>query len=225
MKGWEKMPLFMDWCSAAPAKHACEQWHYTGILPLSPYRIGVWERGVFVGVVLYGYGAGMAVCSGKKYGLAIRGEVAELSRVALKGERSTPTSKILARSIQMLRVANPKLRMLVSYADAKSRGHMGTIYQATNWIYEGVSTARAGVQVGDKYMHNRTHAEKFKYQKNRPGVSIMSYKHRYLYPLDKEVADRLESFRQPYPKRVESDTSDTPGDQSGEGGAAPTSTL
>jgi len=226
VKDWKSMPLYMDWCGTEPAKHACENWHYSRIMPGAPMKIGVWEYGIFVGAVLYGYGAGQA-CNGKKYGLSKRGEIAELSRVALKSGRSTPTSKIVARSIRMVKESNPKLRMLISFADKKERGHNGTIYQATNWIFAGVSTGFGGVSVGGKKMHRRAYVSKYKGipAKDRPGVPIASMKYRYLYPLDKAVAVTLEKFRQPYPNRARSDTSDTPGDQPGEGGAAPTLAL
>lgn len=218
------MPLFMDWCGNEPAKHACEKWHYSRLMPSAPIRIGVWEFGVFVGAVLYGYGAGQA-CNGKRYGLSTRGEMAELARVALKGNRNTPTSKIVSRSIRMVRESNDRLRMLISFADAKEQGHYGTIYQATNWVYTGTSNGVSAVVVSGKRMHLRAYQDKYKGTKNRPGVPIASMKHRYLYPLDKRAAEAAEKFRQPYPKRARSDTSDTPGDQSGEGGAAPTLAL
>ncbi|MBI4128628.1 MAG: protein Mom, partial [Parcubacteria group bacterium] len=53
-------------------------------------------------------------------------EVCELVRVALRAHHS-PTSKIVAIAVRMLRKENPGIRMLVSYADLQQQ-HVGTIY-------------------------------------------------------------------------------------------------
>ena len=44
-----------------------------------------------------------------------------------------------------------------------------------------------------------------------------SSKHRYLMPLDAEMRAKLETMRKPYPKRVRSETGDTPGPPAGKG--------
>ncbi|WP_449441465.1 Mom family adenine methylcarbamoylation protein [Serratia entomophila] len=49
----------------------------------------------------------------------------------------SPVSQILAKAIKFLSAVCPGLRLIVSYAD-KDQNHHGGIYQATNWIYEGL---------------------------------------------------------------------------------------
>ena len=53
-----KADLRIDWASHDAAKFACENWHYSGVIPKSKLaKFGVWERDVFVGVVVFGVGA------------------------------------------------------------------------------------------------------------------------------------------------------------------------
>ena len=63
-------------------------------------------------------------------------EACELVRVALAPGRHHPTSQCLAQSLKLLRRQSPGLRLVVSYADTKE-GHLGIIYQATNWLFLG----------------------------------------------------------------------------------------
>ena len=74
--------LKLDWCSYEAAKFAVEHWHYSRLCPKGPTaRIGVWEGGEFIGVIVFGMGA----CGhlGDAHGLG-QFEVAELERIALR---------------------------------------------------------------------------------------------------------------------------------------------
>lgn len=219
-----KPNLKLDWCGSDAAKYACEKWHYSGCVPNAGVKIGVWEDGEFVGVVLYGIGAG-ASTNGKRYGLAPQREIAELVRVALSGKQKTPTSRIVSISIKMVKRMNPNLRMLISFADEMGQGHHGGIYQAMNWVYTGTFTGVCGYIVNGKKCHLRTLTGK-----NQPpipcgAIPIETKKHRYLYPFDSEIKQRVEKFKQPYPKRVRSIDGDATGHQPDEGGSIPTLTL
>lgn len=133
MKKLTSQNLKLDWCTYKAAKFACENWHYSGSMPAGKLvKIGVWEQGKFVGVVIYGRGSNNRI--GRPYGLK-QTEICELVRVALT-DRAAPTSKIVAISIKMLKKFCPGVRLIVSYADI-DQDHEGIIYQATNWIYEG----------------------------------------------------------------------------------------
>src|SRR4051812_47005478 len=108
--------LRLDWATGAAAKFACERWHYTGSLPNAGVRIGVWEGGVFAGVILFGIGAGRST-DGSRYGLRRANEVAELVRVALKPGHVHPVSRCVSIAVRMLRRQSPNLRLLISFAD------------------------------------------------------------------------------------------------------------
>lgn len=223
--------LRLDWCSHDAAKYAVEKWHYSKSLPPPPHnRVGVWERGEFIGVVLFSRGANNNLL--KKYGLA-QTEGCELTRVAL-AKHSAPVSRIVAIACKFLAKQSPGVRVVVSFADP-SEGHHGGIYQALGWLYEGQTPPSIEYVAPDgKQWHGRMVKKKgwtvvygkrratWKPEQCRPVT--MQGKHRYALALDASLRPLLESMRQPYPKRVKH-PSDALGHQSGEGGAAPTHAL
>lgn len=76
------MSLKLDWCDYKSAKWAVEHWHYSQNMPKGKLvHIGVWEDGVFKGVVLFGRGANNNML--KPYGLT-QYEGCELVRIALR---------------------------------------------------------------------------------------------------------------------------------------------
>lgn len=223
--------LRLDWCGYAAARYAVTHWHYSRKMPVGKMaKIGVWEDGEFIGVLLFGLGGGGAG-DGRRYGLARNFEVVELQRVALR-EHCAPVTRIIAIAIKMLRAQSPTLRLLVSYADP-AQGHLGAIYQAGNWIYTGRSAddwkivwpsgreahsriARAHVQFGIRKVVDTTGGRRV----------VIAGKHRYLYPLDDEIRTRILPLAKPYPKRAGSIDSDAPADPGrNEGGASPTPAL
>ena len=129
------MSLRLDFCSAEAARYACKHWHYSCSVPFGKsVKIGVWEDGQFIGVIIYAQGANYNIAKP----FAMRQEqVVELCRVALKGHKA-PVSRIVAISLRLLKKVCPGIELVVSYADA-DQGHYGGIYQAGNWIFIGVS--------------------------------------------------------------------------------------
>jgi hypothetical protein len=213
--------LRLDWCSHEAAKYAVEHWHYSRSLSSSKnVYIGVWEDGKFIGVVVFGIGAGNAT-NGERFGLKRTCEVAELTRVALKAHM-TPVSRIVSIAIKMLKHQSPGLRLIISMADP-AQGHIGGIYQAGNWIYTGQTKPDVQYLLKGKWVHHRT-ATSSGSAKGLPSRP-MPAKYRYLMPLDGETKNRIQAMARPYPKRVESDTNDTASVQDAEGGVTPTSTL
>lgn len=224
-----KCELKIDWATHEAAKYACENWHYSQCLPAGKLvKVGAWENGKFIGVVLFGRGATPRL--GSPYNLG-QDECVELVRIALTNHIS-PVSRIAAVSIKFLRRANPKLRLIVSFAD-KSQGHHGGIYQAGNWIYNGQGESSRFWMIHGKMVHPRTVIERggsntLAGAKNMdPGASAVFVpgKHRYLMPLDTETRKKVLPLSKPYPKRAGSDTTDTAGLQPAEGGSIPTPAL
>jgi len=182
-------------------------------------KVGAWENGKFVGVVIFGRGANNNI--GKPYGLE-QTSTCELVRIALT-KHITPVSKIAAIAIKFLKSNSPGLRLIISYADPL-QGHHGGIYQAGNWVYCGRSQAQQEVMHNGKIMHKRTANALFGTIKGMKKSPIM-WKHKYLMPLDDEIRKRIIPLSKPYPKRAGSDTLDTPSDQLGKGGSLPTPAL
>ena len=203
-----KVELKVDWATHEAAKYACLNWHYSKTMPMPPVvKIGAWERGVFVGVVLFSRGASPYL--GNKYNLESTA-VCELTRVALSKHESFVT-QILAKAIKFLKSNNPGLRLIVSFADA-NEGHHGGIYQAGNWVYSGTTNKKAdyigpdGKRYRDRQVTGLGVVMQFgkmtkTYTTDQCKKIMLEPKHRYLMPLDKKMRKQILPLSQPYPKR------------------------
>lgn len=187
--------LRLGWATHAAAKLACEKWHYSGVLPTGKLvKIGVWEESGFVGVVIYSRGASPYL--GRKFDLD-HTEVCELTRIALR-EHQAPVSRIISVSLRLLRESNPGLRVAVSFADP-AQGHHGGVYQAAGWIYTGMSSEVVEYLVRGRWRHVRGSYHEQKALGGAP-TRTRPPKHRYAFPLDREMRGLLELIRQPYPR-------------------------
>ena len=201
----DKVNLKIDWASYEAAKYACLNWHYSKKIPrFKLVKVGAWEDGVFIGVVIFGYGATSDLV--KPYGLKME-EGCELTRIALK-EHKTPVSKIMAIAIKFLKKANPNLRLIVSFADP-IQNHHGGIYQATNWIYSGKTAETVSyVDKDGRSWHARNVGPKIDHDKQISAVRSQCRviknpgKHRYLMPLDDNMRKQVQLLAKPYPKRM-----------------------
>lgn len=215
-----KADLRVDWATHEAAKYACEHWHYSRVLPPSKTaKIGVWECGKFVGVVVFGVGATSDLC--KRYGLQMQ-EGCELVRVALT-HHANPVSRIVGIALKMIKKKYSGLRLCVSFADPE-QGHCGSIYQAMNWVYTGTTSSSDEYLYRGKRWHGRAFRHKHKGMEKHPDVTTIkgSVKYRYLMPLDAEMRERILPLSKPYPKRTKRQASENPSDL---GGSTPTRAL
>lgn len=195
--------------STQAIRYACQNFHYSGSMPSVQYGFNVYnDADEWCGVVCFGGGACPRI--GLPYGLC-QGEVLELVRVALNGKQLA-TSQCVAGALRELHRQDPVVRLVVSYADI-DQGHTGTIYQATNWIYEGVKNAgqRAAFVIHGRKMHPKTvysygwrQSVEWLRENIDPGASMLrtAGKHKYLYCFDRKLARKLRQRAQPYPKKV-----------------------
>lgn len=212
-----KPQLKIDWATHEAAKFACENWHYSRCLPAGKLvKVGAWENGKFIGVVLFGRGANHNMP--KRYNLS-QETCVELVRIALT-RHQTPVSKIAAMAMRFLKKANPSLRLIVSYADPEV-GHHGGIYQAGNWIYDGLSNRAIKVWYNGKWSHKKTVDDAGVDQRGLPKKKVAA-KHRYLMPLDEDMRKHILPLAKPYPKRAKDQALENP---SSLGGETPTRTL
>jgi len=213
------MSLHLDWVTHKAAKFAVLNWHYSKRMPVNKLvKIGAWEDGKFIGAIIFG--TGTSARGHLQYGID-RFQVCELVRVALKNHKYE-VSKIIAQAIRILKKKCPKIVLITSFADPVLN-HVGTIYQAGNWIYAGKSDETKEFFFKGKWRHvtdiyQRQSKETIKTLKTRkrPG------KYKYLMALTKEMKKRIEIFREPYPKRMPLEDCQRPVDN---GGANPTHTL
>jgi hypothetical protein len=204
--------------------------HYSGIWTKVSFAIGLFyisndEHKFFggvneklIGVACYGDPIGRH--SGASISeLLDRTEVLELTRLfVFDGYGSNIESWFVGKSFDWLRENAPHIKALVSYSDPKV-GHLGTIYQATNWIYQGNrirpndSWSFKWSEIDD-WHHSRT--SYVKYGTNDPKIIQRMVtspfwikkeprKHRYVYILlhGKEKKKLFKSLKYPslpYPK-------------------------
>jgi len=185
-------------------KYACLHWHYSKTIPIGKLvKVGFWEDEKFIGVIVFSRGTCKNI--GAPYGLS-QTEVCELTRVALSAHVH-PTSEMLKIGIAMLKKIAPSIRLIVSYADSYQK-HVGTIYQATNWIFVGKITSpsysKYGKRIADRGVgtivkelgiSRKEYAEKH-------GLEIIRLcKYKYLMPLDKKMRQHVSSLAKPFPKK------------------------
>lgn len=195
-------------------RYACMNFHYAKAIPVNTIGYNVYnDKNEWCGVVLYGSGANQEI--GSEYKLS-QGQVLELVRVALNGKQNY-TSQVVAMSLKQLHKDCPLCKLVVSYADIDQK-HLGTIYQATNWIYvgqRGIDSA-TGYLVNGKKVHNRTISTWVKRKGGLHGLSRLQFlqkyydenakvyvsygKRKYLFPFDKKLKKELLKQSEPYPK-------------------------
>lgn len=156
-----------------------------------------------VGVLTIGKPASPSLCVGI-CGVENAEYVYELNRLCVSDGLPKNTLSFFVASV--LRMISDSL-ILVSYADT-SQGHHGYIYQATNWIYTGISAKRTEWQEFGSNGHSKSLCDKMtidemKQDPTRFGLVDRPQKHRYVYFLGakrKAFCKALQYPIQPYPK-------------------------
>jgi hypothetical protein len=162
--------------------------HYARRLPSISYAYGLFEGDELVGCVTYGTPASSTLLRGV-CGEEYKGIVKELNRLVLRYNRPNEASTLVSRSFKLL----PHPLVIVSYADT-SQGHTGTVYQATNFLYTGLSAKFKDPKVrGLEHQHHATygHGMTNKQLKEKFGGDLYFVerprKHRYIMFLGSKV--------------------------------------
>jgi hypothetical protein len=182
------------------------QKHYAKRIPQIMYAFGLYEESTLVGVVTYGIPASPSLCMGI-CGKEWSNKVLELNRLCLQDNTKNQSSFLVSNSIKLL----PKPTIVVSYADT-SQGHVGYVYQATNFLYTGLSANRVDWTVkGLEHKHSKTLSDGMTLEsiKEKYGDDFYyaerSKKHRYIYfhgtkQQKKLLKSLLKYNTEPYPK-------------------------
>lgn len=187
-------------------RYACLNFHYAKSVPALQYSYNVYDNGEWCGVILFSSGATPNIA--KPFGL-VQGEVLELVRVALNGKQ-TATSACVAAALRQLHRDAPYIKIIVSFADA-DQGHIGTIYQATNWIYLGLRDEKdTYFIVNGTKIHRRSIGAKggvqalwWVRQNLDPNAELLKTKgkQKYIYVFDKRLRKYWQKNSLPYPKK------------------------
>jgi hypothetical protein len=184
--------------------------HYAKRMCPISYAFGAYRGEGLIGVVTYG----TPVSSSLRVGVCgdeWANKVLELNRLCCENSRNL-ASYLVGRSLRMI----PKPSVVVSYADTE-QGHVGYVYQATNFIYTGLSAKRTDWKIkGKEHLHGATVADESRGQENRAQWMRNKYgddfyledrprKHRYVFPCGgkrqrSEIISALLYEQEPYPK-------------------------
>lgn len=161
--------------------------HYAKRWPSISWSFGLFDDHKLVGVCTYGTPASAPLKRGI-CGEELKDSVIELNRLCLLDNKKNEASYLVSASLRLL----PKGKVVVSFADTE-QGHKGTVYQAANFIYCGLSAKRTDWKVkGLEHLHGQTIADEFMGVKNRSQAMRDKYgddfylkprsrKHRYVY--------------------------------------------
>ena len=179
--------------------------HYSSSFPASRLNIGLFRRRAFQTEELLGV-AVMSVpmsqnCVPFYFPDLQAAEGVELGRlVLLDSAESNAESWFIARAFRLLKSVLPTVRGCISYADPLPRysktgelckkGHVGTVYHATNGLYRGRSRARTLLLCPDGSIANERALSKL-----RLGESGADYVERYLHTMGAPARGFSESGR------------------------------
>jgi hypothetical protein len=181
--------------------------HYLHRKTSCSFSFGLFDQDDLLGVIVYGTPFSSTLRTGV-CGPEEKDNVIELTRLWIRdGTPKNSESYLIGNTIPLV-----DKEIIVSFAEI-SAGHVGTVYQATNWIYTGLSAKRTDWTVRGVHKHGQTLSDKYKtaqgmreafgddfYLKERPR------KHRYVFfncdkRRKKELLAKLKYPILPYPKR------------------------
>ena len=145
--------------------------HYARRMPCITNAFGLFVNEELIGVVTYGVPASHPLCIGIA-GIENQYNVLELNRLVIKPDSGkNNASYLVSRSLKML----PNKTFVVSYADT-AWTHIGYVYQATNFLYTGMSAKR-----NDSYQPDGLHPRAYDKNSHSDLKQTRSAKHRYVY--------------------------------------------
>lgn len=167
---------------------------------------GLFAGQLLVGCIIYGTPSSAALRAGI-CGPEYKNEVTELARLWVDDAcPKNSESYLIGNTLPAV-----KKPIIVSYADP-SQGHVGYVYQATNWIYTGLSAKRTNWFFKGATQHNQTLTDKYSSRELREkyGDDFVlvprQQKHRYIFfnkARRKELLSKLRYAIMAYPKKGE----------------------
>ena len=183
------------------AKHLCKEWllhkHYAKRIPSISYAFGLFDDNL-IGICTFGSPPSRALCVGV-CGKENAEKVFELNRLCVNDDlEKNVLSYFVSSCLNLLK----KNLILVSYADT-SMNHNGYIYQATNWIYTGLSAKRTErYDINNPNRHSKSVTEQKGINYKDLAIRERPQKHRYIYFTGnkKKWLKKLNYKIEPYPK-------------------------
>lgn len=240
--------LLLKPISAAEANAVVKKFHYSRkVVPNSQIHIGVFYRGKLEGAMQFG-----PSIDKRRVSMLVNetgwDEFIELNRMAFSDQLpKNSESRAIAIAMKILKKHAPKLKWVISFADATQCGD-GTIYRASGFILTQIKSNQQmllwnGKVIAKKTLDNENYPKiNGKYFSRHlletgEAVPLAGYQLRYVYFLDKSWRNKLTVSEIPFSRisemgatmykgsRPGSIDSDAPDNLSGESGASPTSRL
>jgi hypothetical protein len=181
--------------------------HYLHRKAPCSFAFGLFKGDTIVGVIIYGTPSSATLRSGIA-GVANKDNVIELTRLWV--DDSVPKngeSFLIGNTLSLI-----NKEIVVSYAEIQ-QGHIGVVYQATNWLYTGLSAKRTDWVIEGIDKHSQTLADKYTSKEIREiygdkfSLKPRPRKHRYVYLncnkyRKKQLMKELKYAIMPYPKRI-----------------------
>jgi hypothetical protein len=176
--------------------------HYAKRIPSISYSFGLLdENNILQGVCTFGSPPSRSLCVGI-CGVENAHKVNELNRLCVNdGLEKNVLSYFVSICLKLL----PNDLIIVSYADT-SQGHNGYIYQATNWLYTGLSAKRTErYDINNPNKHSKSVTENKNNNYQDLAVRERPQKHRYIFFTGnkkqiKVLKSQLKYKQEPYPK-------------------------
>ena len=201
---------------ATPAayNYACKYFHYAKCTPSVKVAFNVFnDDDEWCGVIIYGPGATPHIATPyDKW----QGQVLELERVALNGKQGHgKTSQALSLTLKAVKEYFPWVDLIVSYADL-DQDHAGILYHSTNWIYTGIKNENSrvafiifGKKTHPKSCHSKGWKQSLLWLRENVDPDAEEFitkgKHKYIYPMTKQMRKRVNVLSCEYPKRPETE--------------------
>ena len=185
--------------------------HYAKRMPSISYSFGLYRDGEMCGVITYGSPPSSTLRRGLAGDKNIK-NILELNRLCLRDNLKNEASILVGKSLKLLPPS-----IVISFADTE-QGHLGIVYQATNFYYCGLSAKRTDWKIkGQEHLHGQTIADRYRGIPNRAEAIRAEYgddfylkprprKHRYVYfvgnkKIIKQFKEDSKYQIQPYPKK------------------------
>lgn len=149
---FNKDDFFVNRIPFSEAKEWVLYKHYAHRVPSICFAFGLYRGGVLEGVCTFGIPPSQDLIIGA-IGIEYKDNFLELNRLVVNdGLPRNALSFFVSQCLKML----PRPMVVISYADS-GKGHHGYIYQATNWVYTGLSKPHTDyLPEGMENAHQRT---------------------------------------------------------------------
>lgn len=183
--------------------------HYSGTVPKGvKFHLGIFIDEILYGVAQFGYGIKpQETCKW------VRGtnkdEYLELNRLWISDKLGkNAESNSISKALKWVKENKPELKWIISFADGMM-GKVGTIYQATNFIYTGfrkdggIWMTKEGKRLHSVSMwhkHGTINRGVLEGIYGKPLYKVFGGQHRYFYFYDKKLIKDLNVEIKEYPK-------------------------